>query len=719
LTAIVDYEKMKFTFDVTLIPMGGVMRRSLAIIILILGISVTANAQSLQYVNSTLWGGIGSYKINGDYAYFSMRNGLAVMKLTPPEPPQFISYLYFDGQGQDIDISGDYAYLADGTGCLQIADISNPLIPVAIGGFHQYCNASRIVVAGSYAYLAGGGYMAVINIEDPTNPIFAGSANWSCNDIAAAGNYLYLAATGLKVLDISDPANPVLAGAYYDDMTYNSIQVVNNIIYCAIDYYGLKSIDITDPHNPLLLGISQPIDDLQNLYISGNRGYVTQQFGGLGIFNISDPYTLVLDTVLVLPNSTTLLAGDPQHLLLTNSNLGICYYSISQPDNPVLTSSAPLAGGADKIVIDGNYAYATNIKRDLFVVDKSRLDYPSVAGACTTGIYVQDMIATNNHLLAVGNHGLRIFDITDPHNPYLCSRYSTIGSYRAIAINGDYAYLIAPYDNLTVLNIHDFVHPQFIQIDSSIFANDIDVAGDYAYIAKGDWGMQVLSLADPAYPVVYGDLDRDHVSYFNIKADGSYLYATTSSNKIDVIDVADPAHPAYAVSLNTYGSVSDFDISDVFLYAVGPQIGLRLYYIADPLNPLFLDSYQSPGQNNYVAIDEFNIFIADYYSIVILGITPYGISDNEVAPYEYSLNQNFPNPFNAQTTFSYDLPKSGAVSLSIYDITGRKIAEPLNTFMSAGTHSFTWDAKNFSSGVYFARLEYGGSQSSIKMILLK
>ena len=88
-------------------------------------------------------------------------------------------------------------------------------------------------------------------------------------------------------------------------------------------------------------------------------------------------------------------------------------------------------------------------------------------------------------------------------------------------------------------------------------------------------------------------------------------------------------------------------------------------------------------------------------------------------PIACGLFQNYPNPFNAATTLSYMLPKSGSVTISIYNLLGQRVATICEGIQQAGQHSITWDASDFPSGVYFARLEAGEYSKSIKMVLLK
>jgi pectin methylesterase-like acyl-CoA thioesterase len=88
-------------------------------------------------------------------------------------------------------------------------------------------------------------------------------------------------------------------------------------------------------------------------------------------------------------------------------------------------------------------------------------------------------------------------------------------------------------------------------------------------------------------------------------------------------------------------------------------------------------------------------------------------------PNTYSLSQNYPNPFNPTTTINYDLPKTGKVSLKVYDVYGREVATLVNGIVAAGTHQAVFDAKKLASGVYFARIQTEVISSTIKLVLVK
>ena len=89
-------------------------------------------------------------------------------------------------------------------------------------------------------------------------------------------------------------------------------------------------------------------------------------------------------------------------------------------------------------------------------------------------------------------------------------------------------------------------------------------------------------------------------------------------------------------------------------------------------------------------------------------------------PNECCLLSTFPNPFNPSTELTYSLQSSGEVSLTIFDITGCEVFMLLDGYELAGTHSITWNAEQFPSGIYFARLtsENGQTQTQ-KLVLMK
>lgn len=97
----------------------------------------------------------------------------------------------------------------------------------------------------------------------------------------------------------------------------------------------------------------------------------------------------------------------------------------------------------------------------------------------------------------------------------------------------------------------------------------------------------------------------------------------------------------------------------------------------------------------------------------------HGKSSEKITKTEFSLNQNFPNPFNPVTVISFSITEAAHVTLRIFDITGREVLELVNENLEAGNHSVQFNGSNLSSGVYFYQLKANGVKDIRRMILLK
>ncbi len=90
-----------------------------------------------------------------------------------------------------------------------------------------------------------------------------------------------------------------------------------------------------------------------------------------------------------------------------------------------------------------------------------------------------------------------------------------------------------------------------------------------------------------------------------------------------------------------------------------------------------------------------------------------------VAPREFRLEQNYPNPFNPTTNIRLSIASAGEVSLKVFDVLGREVAELVNESLASGTYNVRWDASEFPSGVYFYTVRAGGLLATRRMMLMK
>ncbi|MBK8980762.1 MAG: multicopper oxidase domain-containing protein [Ignavibacteria bacterium] len=101
-------------------------------------------------------------------------------------------------------------------------------------------------------------------------------------------------------------------------------------------------------------------------------------------------------------------------------------------------------------------------------------------------------------------------------------------------------------------------------------------------------------------------------------------------------------------------------------------------------------------------------------------VDPVGVnSQSENAPEEFRLHQNYPNPFNPSTKITFDIPKSGNVTLKIYNASGNEISTLVNEYKPAGYYVLEFNGRDLPSGVYYAKLKAETFSESIKMLMIK
>jgi len=173
-----------------------------------------------------------------------------------------------------------------------------------------------------------------------------------------------------------------------------------------------------------------------------------------------------------------------------------------------------------------------------------------------------------------------------------------------------------------------------------------------------------------------------------------------------------PPADAYDVRFNSDRYVEDQVTGNyvISLNAVNYPIRVRLenfkdevYQITDGLGGQIFEDLIRNGEEKEVNVKSLNLLTLQ----------------KVVIPSNFELSQNYPNPFNPSTVIKFALPENSKVLLEVYNILGEKVATLINTEMKAGYHSFIFDARNLTSGVYFYRIETSKFKDVKKMILVK
>ena len=123
-----------------------------------------------------------------------------------------------------------------------------------------------------------------------------------------------------------------------------------------------------------------------------------------------------------------------------------------------------------------------------------------------------------------------------------------------------------------------------------------------------------------------------------------------------------------------------------------------------------------------LAVLDTNLFAGSYdhvwrrpLSEMITDVEP----DTDLIIADFSLQQNFPNPFNPSTRISWQVPEGGWQTLKVYDLLGNEVATLVDQYKPAGKYEVEYDASSLTSGVYFYQLKAENYIETKKMVLLK
>jgi len=504
----------------------------------------------------------------------------------------------FSGDGWDMFISGDYAFIADGSlfGGLVVIDISDPTNPGSPIYEPTDDGAFGIYISGDYAYMGDGSAgLAVIDISDPTNPgspIYEPTDDFA-NGIYVSGDYAYVAdgSAGLAVIDISNPTNPGLPiHEATSDYAYD-VYVSGDYAYVADGSAGLAVIDISNPTSPGT-AVHEPTDGYSMaVYVEGDYAYVADSGSGLAVIDISDPTNPGTPVYANTDGSASSVYVDGDYAYVADYHKGLAVIDISDPKNPSKIAQGSLNENVYSIFIDGNYAFLAGYY-SLYAVEISERITPlnlwwnQDTSGNSQGIFVSGDFA----YVADGASGLAVIDISDPTTPGTPKYSNTAGDAEDIVISGDYAYVADGDGGLAVIDISDPTSPgTAIRRDTTGDSRGIFVSGDYAYIADGASGLAIIDISNPASPgaPVY---KNDGYVTTAVYVEGNYAYLSAGSG-ILTIDISDPTTPGPSVYFELLGGARDIYVRGDYAY-LSIYSDIAIVDISDPNNPTLISKEQ-------------------------------------------------------------------------------------------------------------------------------
>ncbi len=473
--------------------------------------------------------------VSGNYAAIAdYYNGLCLIDISDPLLPHQASHTKTSGNSSDVVIQGDYAYVADGLNGFVIFDISNPSLPKLTGHCAVKGDAFSVTIKDTIAYVGSfNSSLKIINVADPYQPFVIGEFPQSPNacgrdilvDDTLAYVNCYLSRNGkdirFAVINVKDPANPVFIGGLVLPPTNRGIEKIGDHVFVNAQAEGTYMINVQDPTRALVVS-----------------KYDETTWFGYG-------YEIIDDHFLLVPQSS----------------YGFSVVDVGKPGAPL------------------TWYHHKNITWKYLTLDDKH-NYLYIIGHTANKYYFENSI-------------LKIVDIGNHENPVVCGEFTFAG--RGCLYEGsiDYPHLaITVYRGhpsneslyTALLNISNPQNPKLVNLAKG--GGVIELQYPYLYCLEG----AVLKIADLHDSLLWIDslvlanegydfVIKDTVVYATVK-DSLVLYGLHSQKHLGACYHGKP----YAVNI----SLNFPYLAVAYTPNPGSTYGVLIFKVSDPCLPVLM-----------------------------------------------------------------------------------------------------------------------------------
>ena len=680
-----------------------------------------------------------------------------------------VSDIIYDEWGMDQQLVGNNLYIIDNNNFL-IYDVCNVEFPTLLFEQNYESYLRKLLVSDNYAFIGGSDGIDIYLIEDlsQVNLITHLDEPSVTTGLAINNDFLFAISpsNGLYVYDISDIAFPELIDNGTVDLNKpEDIEIANNAAFIRTYEAGIDILNIEDPNQIEISG------HLSHFYfiIHENRLYTSEYPEILFEYDISNPFEPVL--LNTFPDMGTPKIYKNNHLI-TISYGEISVYEHNAGFQKIGEYGAE--GWSDNIQINENYIFDQIRQAGIIhIIDYSDPSYDKEIFSINnnelrriTDIEVRDSYAylglnyplkgkiidfsdfddiqifpiSNNRANKIELYEqclfttysyLRWFDISDPVNPV---QIDSLWEHSIDITIKNNKLFSKTYRYLNIFDISNL--PQVTLLDTipiTSTCSSLIVENGLAFFSASPSYVIICDVSDPQSSDVIATYYAN--SYcFGLTYNNGILYASTENDGLLVLDVSDPYFPNLITTIKPHPSSSFYAPAQIqnnkIIIADTNWNEFSIYDITNPENITLLNSYRS-----YACIHDMQL-VDDilYTGNFATGFTAYDFSELGSKSEEINIPniklQNYPNPFDAETTISFNLTaEDGEIAeVIIYNIKGQKVKtlECGNYFDAKATDTLyhtTWDGKDennkpVSSGIYFYQIKAGKFSANKKMILM-
>ncbi len=516
--------------------------------------------------------------------------GLTILRLLSPEYPYLVGS-YGAGNAQVVFVLGDRAYVAYGTGGLQVFSVSAFGYYSWVEGYSVPGDAITVQVSGDYAYVHTGdsSYPQVVNVgpilasPDPT--VAAGGLGFYLSGTVACG----CSPTSVDTFSLGiPPSSPTWTGRFSDVSSQpTKVQIVGALAYVADKYAGLVILDLSNPALPVVVGRAET-GAAVHVKVANRLAVVGDRHAGVQLFSTTNAAGAVHLGTFVTPDFAGGVDVAGNRLFVADWQYGgVQIADISNPATPVAVGSA-WAGLAADVQVVGSLAFMAN--GGISVLDVANPAAPRrLVSVTTTGFCWSVTVASNLVYAAAGGSGLQIFNAANPTNLVRLGGYDTAGASWAVQVQNGLAYVADGSHGLEILDVPAPTHPKRVGgYDTPCDARGVHVVDGLALLQTATGAWRSLTCAIPLSPSGSPGTRRPPGRGTSTLV-GTRLYFAADTEGLIVLDVLPGVRPLITPAVVSSNSLS---------LSWPGRLGVRLQRADNLTNPNWQDVPGSAGVSN-------------------------------------------------------------------------------------------------------------------------
>ena len=707
--------------------------------------------------------GAGRILLHDNLAYLSCAGRMCIVDISDPFEPEQVGQL--DGECNTIALLENYAYLAGGQ--IRVVDVEDPTNPEFLA-WSEYAFTGEMTIQDEVLL----GSLIHYSLENRLEPeqIYrrmpsAGNSHEIVDNIlfipVASREYRGLNLCGYN---IENPAEPELEFVSQVSFTGNDLDYYEEYVYLTGGARGFSISDVHDWENIEEVGTYANYDGFRRLAIQNDYVYAFDSTGRLIVISIEDPTHPVevfeeywLDFSLMVPEMPMVTTDDYLYIYQNfdyededgenQDRQGLYTYSLEDPEAPEMIHeiSIPDIHEPFDLEIDGDFLYATSFFSGLMVFSIEDPDAPELLEIYEDyrknfKLDVENDIVITCTRDNFGFDGIVIWDKSDPHNIEKLIEFDLDDMMLDVAIFGDYVYIISTGQEFFIVSIEDPANPEIIsQARSPHYGFKLEEKDGFLYQSYREHGIEAFTLEDPENPVLIGSYDTPGYSKNFALRDNLLCLADRSDfgvydvSRVQGLWYLDLSAESYYFDSTAVDSVTEWELMLTNLSGREREISEILF--SDTTFSCQVETpFDIPAESDTTLTVTFAPVADSLYSSTLSvvggesdlqvsltgrGYLPNSVEENIATPFEFRLEEPYPNPFNSTVSLQYTIARKSAVQLDILDVSGRIVSILQDGKLPSGQYNAVWQANKMPSGIYFVRMTSEEFSQTRKMILVR